>query len=48
MQLGHILYYVHSSHTYNNLKLETNQMSLNRGMDTENMAYLFNGILLSY
>jgi hypothetical protein len=27
---------------------ETTQMSLNRGMDTENVVHLQNGILLSY
>jgi hypothetical protein len=29
-----MLHYVHGSHTYNSQKLETTQMSLNRGMDT--------------
>jgi hypothetical protein len=28
--------------------METIQMSLNRGMDPENMVHLYNGILLSY
>jgi hypothetical protein len=32
-----MLHYVHSSHIYNSQKLETTQMSLNRGMDTENV-----------
>jgi hypothetical protein len=27
--------------------MEMNQMSLNRGMDTENVVHLHNGILLS-
>jgi hypothetical protein len=31
-----MFYYVHSSHIYNSQKLERIQMSLNRGMDTEN------------
>ena len=39
-----MLYYVHSSLIYNSQKLERNQMSLNRGMDTENVAYLHNGV----
>ena len=32
-----MLYYVHSSSIYNNQKLERTQMSLNGGMDTENV-----------
>jgi hypothetical protein len=32
---------------YNSLKLERTQMSLNRGMHTENVVYLHNGVLLS-
>jgi hypothetical protein len=43
-----MLHYVHSSHIYNSQKLETTQMSLNRGMDTENVIHLHNGVLLSY
>uniref|UniRef100_A0A0V1KHX2 Uncharacterized protein n=1 Tax=Trichinella nativa TaxID=6335 RepID=A0A0V1KHX2_9BILA len=31
-----MLHYVHSSHIYNSQKLEKTQMSLNRGMGTEN------------
>jgi hypothetical protein len=42
-----MLHYVHSSHIYNQ-KLERTQMSLNKGMDTENVVHLHNGILLSY
>ena len=38
----HMLYYVHSSLNYNS------QMPLNRGMDTEYVVHLHNGILLSY
>jgi hypothetical protein len=45
---GHILHYVHNSLTYNSKKLERTQMSLNRGMDTENLIHLYNGVLLSY
>ena len=47
MQEGHMFYYVHSSFIYNSQKLERTQMSLNGGMDTENVVYLHNGILLS-
>jgi hypothetical protein len=43
-----MLYYVHSSHIYSSQKLERNQMSFNRGMDTENVVHLQNGVLLSY
>jgi hypothetical protein len=39
--------YVHSSLIYNSQKLERIQMSLNRGMDTENVVHLHNPVLLS-
>lgn len=45
---GHMLHYVHSSLIYNSQKLERTQMPLNRGMDTENVVHLHNGVLLSY
>jgi hypothetical protein len=35
---GHMLHYVHSRLMYNSQKLERTQMSLNRGMDTENVV----------
>ena len=41
-----ILYYVHSSPIYNSQKLERTQMSLSGGMDTKNVVYLYNGVLL--
>ena len=44
----HMLHYVQSSLVYNSQKLERTQMPLNRGMDTENVVHLPNGILLSY
>jgi hypothetical protein len=47
-QERHMLHYVHSSLIYNRQKLERTQMSLNRGMDTENVVHLHNGVLLSY
>jgi hypothetical protein len=43
-----MLHYVHSRPIYYSQKLERTQMSLNRGMDTENVVYLHNGVLLSY
>jgi hypothetical protein len=43
-----MLYYVHSSLTYNFQKLERTQMSFNRLMDTENVVHLHNGVLFSY
>ena len=43
-----MLHYVHSSLIYNSQKLEISQMSLNGGIDTENVVHLHNGILLSY
>jgi hypothetical protein len=42
-----MLHYVHTSLIYNSQKLEITQMSLNRGMDTENVMYLHNGVLLN-
>jgi len=48
IQQGHMLHYVHSSLIYNSQKLERTQMPSNRGMDTENVVHLHNGILLSY
>jgi hypothetical protein len=33
---------------YNSQKLERTQMPLNRGIDTENVVHLHNGVLLSY
>jgi len=44
----HVFYYVHSSLIYNSQKQERTQMPFNRGMDTENVVHLHNGILLSY
>jgi hypothetical protein len=35
-----MLHYVHSSLLYNSQKLERTQMSLNRGMNTENVVHL--------
>jgi hypothetical protein len=43
-----MLHYVHSSLIYNSQKLEGIQMSINRGMDTEYVVHLNNGVLLSY
>jgi hypothetical protein len=38
----------HSRHIHNSQKLERTQLSLNRGMNTENVVHLHNGVLLSY
>ena len=43
-----MLHYVHSSLIYNSEKLERTQMSLNRGMDTENVVHLHSGVLFRY
>jgi hypothetical protein len=43
-----MFYYVHSILMYNSQKLEITQMSLNRGMDTENVVQVHNGVLLNY
>jgi hypothetical protein len=45
---GHMLHYVHSILIYDSQKLERTQMSLYRGMDTENVVHLYNGLLFSY
>jgi hypothetical protein len=42
-----MLHYVHNSHIYNSQKLERTQMSLNRGMDTENVVHLHNSIVFN-
>jgi hypothetical protein len=39
-----MLHYVHSSLIYNSQKLEITQIPLNRGMHTENVVHLHNGI----
>jgi hypothetical protein len=36
-----MLHYVHRSLIYNNQELERIQMSLNRGMDTENVTHFY-------
>jgi hypothetical protein len=41
-----MLHYAHSSLIYIIQKLETTQVSLNKGMDTENVVHLHNGVLL--
>jgi hypothetical protein len=43
-----IFYHVHSSCIYNAQKPEITQMFLNRGMITENVVHLHNGVLISY
>jgi hypothetical protein len=43
-----MLHSVHSILIYNSQKLERTQMSLNRGMDTENVVHLHNGVLHRY
>jgi hypothetical protein len=41
----HMPYYVHSSLIYNIQKLERTQMSLNRGMGTENIIHLHRRVI---
>jgi hypothetical protein len=43
-----MLHYVHSSLIYDSQKLVRTQMSLIRGMDTENVVHLHNAVLLCY
>jgi hypothetical protein len=40
-----MLHYVYSSLIYKGQELERTQMSLNRGMDTENVVHLHSGVL---
>ena len=40
--------FLECNNIYKSQKVETTQMFLNRGMDTENVVHLHNGILLSY
>jgi hypothetical protein len=47
-QQGQMFHYIYSSLIYNSQKVERTQMSFNRGMDTENVVHLHNGVLLSY
>ena len=39
--------YVHNSTIYNSQDMETTKMSINRGMDKNEVARIYNGILLS-
>jgi hypothetical protein len=39
---------IFSSLIYKSQKLERTQMPLNRGMDTENVVHVHNGVLFSY
>jgi hypothetical protein len=41
-----MLHYVHSSLIYNGQKLERTQMFFNRGIDTENVVHLHNGVFV--
>jgi hypothetical protein len=43
----HMLHYVHRSLIYNSKKLEIAVISLYRGMDSENVVHLHNGVLPS-
>ena len=39
---------VQRSTIYNNQNMEVTQMSINKGMDKENVVHMYNGILLSH
>ena len=39
---------VHGSTIYNSQDMEATQMSINRGMDKEDVVHIHNAILLSY
>ena len=39
---------VHGSTIYNSQDMEATQMSINRGMDKEDVVHIHNGILLSH
>ena len=40
--------HVHCSTIYNSQDIEATQMSINRGMDEEDVIHVYNGILLSH
>ena len=40
--------YVHSSTIQNSQDIETTEMSINGGMDKEDMVHIYNGILLCH
>ena len=39
---------VHCSTVYNSQGMETSQMSIDRGVDKEDVVHIYNGILLSH
>ena len=39
---------VHCSTIYNSQDMEATEMSINRGMDKEDVLHIYNGILLSH
>ena len=43
-----MLLYVHSSYVYNSQDMETTSMSIDRGMEKEDMVNTYNGILLNH
>ena len=45
---GYMHPYVHSSTIYNSQDMETTQMSIDRGVDKEDVIHIYNGILLSH
>ena len=45
---GHMLHHVHSSLIYNSQKMKRSQMPFNRGMETESVVHLHNGVLQRY
>ena len=45
---GHLHPNVHSNNVHNSQTMEKAQMSINRGMDKEDVVYIHNGILLSH
>ena len=40
--------YIHCNTIHNSQDMETTQMSINRGLDSEDVLYVYNGILLSH
>jgi hypothetical protein len=43
-----MLHYVHHILIYNSQELARAQISLNKGMDIENVVHLYHGVLLRY
>ena len=44
----HMYSYVHCSIIYNSQDMEATEMSINKGMDKEDIVYIYKGVLFSH